>query len=119
MLNGDYERDGAYEGYTKGNPTVPKPPKPGEIMICQWCQTPILPEQLANEKNLGQRKRCFKWHLHPDCYFGMGNQVDRAVPGLLTERKQLEEKQKKEFKTDEEVIKKPQQKPQRAYGQRR
>lgn len=92
MLDGDYERDGAFENYTHGAPNIPAAPKPGEMIICQWCGQPITPEELKAETNTAQRKRCFKWHLHPLCYTGMGDQVDRAVPGLLAERKKAQER---------------------------
>jgi hypothetical protein len=92
MNYADYEKDAAFESYTHGAPTIPAPPKPGEIMICQFCQQPIMPEQLKAEKNINQRKRCFKWHIHPGCYMGMSDQLDRAVPGLLAERKKAQER---------------------------
>ena len=95
MLNGDYERDGAFESYTSKGMNVPAPPKPGELMICQWCLQPITPEQLKAEKNMGQRKRCFKWHVHPNCFISMNDQVDRSMPGLLTERKQRQDRAKR------------------------
>lgn len=87
MLNGDFERDAAFERFTGGGPTIPPPPKPGEIMICQHCGNPIMPDELREEKNVNQRKRCFKWHLHPQCFMAMSDLADRAVPGLLAERK--------------------------------
>lgn len=86
-----YESDSAYNNYTRGGTNVPAPPKPGEVMMCQWCQQPITPEQLKAETNIMQRKRCFKWHLHPQCFMAMSDQVDRGTPGLIAERKRAEE----------------------------
>lgn len=67
------------------NMRLPKPPKPGEIMICQMCGQPMLPEHFS--KNIVKRKREFKWHVHDACFSAMDNLCDRSVPGLLQERK--------------------------------
>lgn len=95
MFNGDYEKDAAFERYTGNGMNVPPPPKPGEVIICQLCGKPVTPDELAAEKNMGQRKRCFKWHIHPACYVAMNDIVDRSVPGLLAERKQIQDRAKR------------------------
>ena len=90
--NSDYERDAAFERYTGNGMKIPEPPKPGEVLMCQICGKAITPEELKEEKNIGQRKRCFKWHIHPKCYMTMNDIVDRSVPGLIAERKKAEER---------------------------
>lgn len=76
--------------YTSGGQAVPQPPKPGEIMICQFCGQPIMPDQFSVNKF--QRKFEFKWHLHPWCKEEMMGEADRGTPGLLAERKQAEKR---------------------------
>lgn len=69
-----------------GNGTkVPAPPKKGEILICQMCGQPLLPEHFSKDER--KRKREFKWHIHPQCFDTMDEIADRSVPGLLAERK--------------------------------
>lgn len=68
----------------KSNSMCPKPPKPGEVIICQICNTPMLPEHFS--KNPKIRKREFKWHMHQYCMQQMEDFVDRSTPGLLAER---------------------------------
>ena len=76
--------------YTSGGQNVPDPPRPGEMIMCQVCGQPILPQQFS--KNPFQRKYEFKWHLHPGCKEKMFGEIDRAVPGLIAERKQAEKR---------------------------
>lgn len=64
--------------------SVPKPPKKGEIIICQVCGEKMLPENFS--KNEMERKREFKWHCHWDCMQKKFNECDRKTPGLLGER---------------------------------
>lgn len=73
-----------------GNGTrLPSPPKKGEILICQMCGKPLLPEHFSKDER--SRKREFKWHIHPECFIAMDEMADRSVPGLLAERKKANE----------------------------
>ncbi|NMS91298.1 hypothetical protein HGQ85_15350 [Clostridioides difficile] len=71
---------------TKGR-GVPKLPRKGEIMICQICNKPIMPEQFSIDEY--KKKREFKWHIHPECFEYIDKLADKSVPGLLNERKCL------------------------------
>lgn len=73
--------------FTGNGQNVPKPPKKGEIMICQICGKPILPDQFSTNEN--ERKREFKWHIHSACYQFIDEFIDRSVPGLISERKEI------------------------------
>jgi hypothetical protein len=84
------DNNGDINQYTSGGSSVPAPPKPGEVIICQCCGKPIMPDQFS--KNPFQRKFEFKWHLHPWCKEDMMSQADRGTPGLLSERKQAEKR---------------------------
>ena len=54
------------EEKTKGeNYMLPKPPKPGEIIYCQICGRPMLPQDFSKDPKI--RKREFKWHIHNAC----------------------------------------------------
>lgn len=64
---------------------VPPPPKPGELIICQQCGKPMLPEDFSKDPKI--RKHEFKWHVHHDCEMQIWDMVDRQTPGLLAERK--------------------------------
>ena len=73
------------EEQAKGkNYMVPKPPKKGEIIICQQCGKPMYPEDFSKDPYI--RKKEFKWHLHWACQQQMWELVDRQTPGLLSER---------------------------------
>lgn len=76
----------AAEERAKGkNYLVPPPPKPGEIMICQHCGKPMMPEDFSKNEKI--RRHEFKWHLHWACEQALLDLVDRQTPGLLAERK--------------------------------
>ncbi|CZR97730.1 MULTISPECIES: hypothetical protein [unclassified Clostridioides] len=75
------------ENYITKRSKVPEPPRKGEIMICQICNKPILPEQFSIDEY--KRKREFKWHIHPKCFEYIEKLADKSVPGLLNERKYL------------------------------
>lgn len=75
--------------YTANGSKVPEPPKRGEVLICQMCGKPLLPEHFS--KDPFKRKREFKWHIHPECFESMEQMADRGVPGLLAERKKIQE----------------------------
>lgn len=70
---------------------LPAPPKKGEVMICQVCGNPMPPSGFS--KNEIERKREFKWHVHKDCFDYLDRLADQSVPGLLTERKQVAQRQ--------------------------
>lgn len=63
---------------------VPPPPKPGEIIICQQCGKPMLPEDFSKDPKI--RRHEFKWHIHNACEQQIWDMVDRQTPGLLAER---------------------------------
>lgn len=67
------------------NYMVPPPPKPGEVIICQHCGRPMLPEDFS--KNPATRRHEFKWHIHEACEKQIWDLVDRQTPGLMAERK--------------------------------
>ncbi len=73
------------EEYTRNGQNIPKKPKPGEPIICQYCNQIIYPSEFS--KDSFQRKFEFKWHLHPWCKEAMMSQADRGTPGLVEERK--------------------------------
>jgi hypothetical protein len=68
----------------KRNSVVPRPPRPGEIIICQHCGQPMLPKDFSKDPEI--RKQEFKWHIHDKCKQELLNLVDRATPGLIAER---------------------------------
>lgn len=76
-------------GFIGSGMRVPEPPRAGEIIICQMCGQPMLPENFS--KNQFERKREFKWHIHAGCFKKMEEMADRGVPGLLAERKKAQE----------------------------
>ena len=78
------DKNSEASSFTSRGSRVPTPPKPGEIMICQMCGQPLLPEHFS--KNLIMRRREFKWHIHPWCFEEMNSIADRGVPGLMAER---------------------------------
>lgn len=81
--------NGEADFYVRSGSKTPKPPDKGEILICQMCGQPLLPEHFSkNERN---RAREFKWHIHPECFIAMDELADRSVPGLLAERKKASE----------------------------
>ncbi|MCC0628542.1 hypothetical protein IR152_01125 [Clostridioides sp. ES-S-0108-01] len=75
------------DNYVTRENSVPKPPEKGEIMICQICNKPIMPEHFSIDEY--KRKREFKWHIHPKCFEYIDKLADKSVPGLLNERKCL------------------------------
>lgn len=68
---------------------LPKPPKPGEIMYCQYCRQPMLPKDFSKDEKT--RKKEFKWHMHNKCMQEMELMADVKTHGLLNERKHLKE----------------------------
>lgn len=66
------------------NYLVPEPPKPGEVIICQECGQPMLPEDFSKDPKI--RRHEFKWHIHYACEQKIWDKVDRLTPGLLSER---------------------------------
>ena len=74
--------------FTKGKQKFPTPPKKGELMYCQMCGKPMLPEEFSKNEIL--RKREFKWQIHARCFDELDNITDRSVPGLMAERKKKE-----------------------------
>lgn len=70
--------------------TLPKPPKPGEVMICQYCGKPMYPKDFSKDEKI--RKREFKWHLHNSCMIAMSNLADLKTHGLLAERRRNEKR---------------------------
>lgn len=69
------------------NSMCPKPPKPGEIMMCSICNAPMLPEHFS--KDPYKRKIEFKWHTHWYCREQTLNLCDRNTPGLMAERARM------------------------------
>lgn len=83
----------------KKNSAVPKPPKPGEIMYCNVCGKPIMPEDFSEDD--WNAKYEFKWHLHSKCRIYAHKRLDYLTKGLLSERRASEpvtEKKKEVFK---------------------
>lgn len=69
----------------KKNSAVPPVPKPGEIMHCQICRKPMLPEDFSKDPAI--RKREFKWHVHEACRnYIVNDYLDRITPGIMAER---------------------------------
>lgn len=66
------------------NYMVPKPPKPGEVMICQQCGKPMYPEDFSKDEKT--RRHEFKWHIHAACEKYIWDLLDLQTPGLLAER---------------------------------
>lgn len=66
------------------NSKLPKPPKPGELMICQFCCNPIYPEELSKDKTI--RKRELKWHYHNKCLNGIHAKTDYNTKDIWRER---------------------------------
>lgn len=67
---------------------LPTPPKPGEIMYCQYCGKPMLPQHFSKNKVI--RKREFKWQIHNECFMEMDKMADLKTHGLIAERKYIE-----------------------------
>lgn len=63
---------------------VPPPPKKGELIICQHCGKPMLPEDFSKDPKV--RRHEFKWHIHSACEQDIWSLVDRQTPGLMAER---------------------------------
>lgn len=82
------DNNSTVSSFTKGKQKMPTPPKKGELMYCQICGAPMLPKDFSENEIL--RKREFKWHIHAKCFNELDNMTDRAVPGLMAERKKLE-----------------------------
>ena len=72
------------ETLKKKNSAVPKPPKPGEVIVCQVCGEEMLPKDFSDDEY--KKKKEFKWHMHWDCYQSKLNECDRKTPGLLSQR---------------------------------
>lgn len=70
--------------------TLPKPPKPGEVMICQYCGKEMFPKDFSKDEKT--RKKEFKWHLHNQCMIAMSNLADLKTHGLLAERRKNEKR---------------------------
>lgn len=66
------------------NYLVPPAPNPGEVIICQECGKPMLPEDFSKDPKI--RRHEFKWHIHHACEQKIWDKVDRLTPGLLSER---------------------------------
>jgi hypothetical protein len=64
---------------------VPKPPKPGETIFCQWCGKPMPIEDFS--KDPYKRKLEFKWQIHWKCRLEWEDECDKRTPGLLKERR--------------------------------
>lgn len=69
------------------NSMVPSSPKPGEVMVCQVCNKPMMPKDFSKDERT--RRREFKWHMHQSCMLQMEDLVDRSTPGLMSERKKI------------------------------
>lgn len=69
----------------KRNSCVPPPPKPGEIMYCQMCRKPMMPEDFSSD--IKKAKYEFKFQVHWACKIAVDEYLDRITPGLLSERK--------------------------------
>lgn len=67
------------------NYMVPPPPKPGEVIVCQECGKPMLPEDFSKDPKI--RRHEFKWHIHHECELKIWDKVDRLTPGLVAERR--------------------------------
>ena len=80
---------------TKKNSSVPKPPKKGEYMKCQYCGKIMKPEDFSKIPSV--RKQEFKWQIHEKCRSEMLSQLDRSTPGLISERKLAEQRYENRF----------------------
>lgn len=63
---------------------LPKPPKPGELIICQFCGEPIYPKELSRDKDI--RKKELKWHYHNRCIIGVAFQADYQTKDIWRDR---------------------------------
>lgn len=84
------DNNGDAFSFTANGQNVPRPPKKGEVMICQMCGQPMYPKDFS--KNERMRKMEFKWHVHEKCFRMMDEMADRGVPGLLAERKKMSQR---------------------------
>lgn len=85
------DKSESINGFIGKGQRLPKPPRKGEMMYCQVCGEPMPPSGFS--KNETERKREFKWQIHNDCFLFLDNLADQSVPGLLSERKQLAQRQ--------------------------
>ena len=67
------------------NYMLPKPPAPGEYIVCRVCGQIMKPEDFS--KDAATRKREFKWQIHWGCQLAQFDRCDRETPGLIAERK--------------------------------
>jgi hypothetical protein len=65
------------------NYLVPKPPKKGQYIICQWCGQKMLPEDFSKDPKI--RKWEFKWQLHWKCREAALHECDEQS-GILEDR---------------------------------
>ena len=83
----------------KKNACIPPPPKPGEIMYCQICGKPMLPEDFSQDIKIAKRE--FKWHTHDKCMkYIFEDYIDRVTPGVMAERQQRDRLQKQQEEKD-------------------
>ena len=66
------------------NYMLPKPPAPGEYIVCRVCGKTMLPEDFNKDPAI--RKKEFKWQIHWKCQQAQFDRCDRETPGLLAER---------------------------------
>lgn len=85
LAKNELQRELTARGNMKGT-CLPNPPKRGEIMYCQHCGKPMLPQDFS--KNPIIRKKEFKWQIHYSCQQVMMDMCDRNTKGLSAERKQ-------------------------------
>lgn len=71
---------------TRRGAAVPPMPRAGEVMKCQMCGKPMIPNTPSFSKDHKQRMREFKWHICDKCWFQTDNLLDRSTHGLLSER---------------------------------
>lgn len=74
----------------KKGSAVPPPPKRGEIIHCQMCRKPMMPEDFSKDKD--RRKWEFKWQVHWACKIAAEEYLDRATTGLLSERRRIQKR---------------------------
>lgn len=84
-------------------PKLPPKPAKGELIVCQVCGHNLYPRMkrfLEDEKiprehimqeNKIDAKREYTFHVHHLCREKMLNQADTQTPGLLSERKEINE----------------------------
>ena len=81
----------------KKDSMVPPRPNPGELMYCQMCKKPILPEHFSKDKR--QRQFELKWHIHPECHKQIHFELDKLARIVRTKPKVEKPKEQRRYKS--------------------